>query len=815
MLRSTKGLAALLAGCACAALATAAVAADSTANSQAPAAVSDVVITMARTTRSSVALGGVEIQKILPGTNALKAIETLPGVVFQTADPWGIDEQNEQLFIHGFSTQQLGYTLDGVPLGDQQYGNYNGLSPARAVSSENISRVDLSTGAAALRVASTSNLGGAIETVTRDPSKSFGGDLRQTLGSYNTGRSFLRLDSGQILLGGEGYVSYTHQQQKAWDFDGRQGGDQVNAKYVREDGAGKLTAYVDWNTKTYPNEDAISYGNQQTAAGAAFIPYTRPFLYPNLPAAIAYLSSDPTKPGTPPVAKGNNFSNYHSAEQREDLLGYLKYDYRLSANMTWSNQAYYHYDYGRGIVAGPVNNAGLPGLFTTYFPGLIVGGSSTSTGSLTNLVSLFGGTGLEVRTTEYHINRYGELSNFTWDLGAHKLETGLWYEHNSEGQHRVWYPFSAANNDTSPYDVPKGPSVLTQDAVGFSVNDVQFHLQDQWRIRTDLVLQAGFKSMWQDAKGQVHVQQQNLPTNTNPTLFPSGRIVSGEAFLPQLGLVWDWTSHEQVFANVQKNLRQFIPYSQGGNFYGVAPWSLGNQAAFDLFKQTVNPETSWTYEVGVRSKHTFAEGPLTAIEGQANYYHVNFSNRIFNIAPYNFINPAASILVNVGGVTTDGFDVGGTLSFGPHVKLYDALSFNKSTYDKNFQSGKDALGNPITVPIAGKHVPGEPEWTNKTILSTTWGPFEAQLNTDYMGRRFASYLNDQAVKAVFLTGIEASYRFDGVNLLGLKSAKLSGNITNLFDKKGVSTVVITSASGGYQGYPVAPRMGFVTLQAAF
>ena len=68
-------------------------------------------------------------QKIIPGVSPLKAIETLPGVVFETADPWGNNEQNESLFVHGFSTQQLGYTLDGVPLGDQQYGNYNGLSP--------------------------------------------------------------------------------------------------------------------------------------------------------------------------------------------------------------------------------------------------------------------------------------------------------------------------------------------------------------------------------------------------------------------------------------------------------------------------------------------------------------------------------------------------------------------------------------------------------------------------------------------------------------------------------------------------------------
>ena len=71
-------------------------------------------------TRSNVTMSGVEIQKTLPGVNPLKALETLPSVSFQTADPWGNNEQNLTLFVHGFNGQQLGYTLDGVPLGDQQ-----------------------------------------------------------------------------------------------------------------------------------------------------------------------------------------------------------------------------------------------------------------------------------------------------------------------------------------------------------------------------------------------------------------------------------------------------------------------------------------------------------------------------------------------------------------------------------------------------------------------------------------------------------------------------------------------------------------------
>ena len=784
---------------------TAQAAATDTAQTPPPPA-DDVVVTAAKTTRSSVAIGNVEIQKILPGVNPLKAIETLPGVLFESSDPWGNDEQNEEIFVHGFATQQLGYTLDGVPLGDQQYGNYNGLSPSRAITSENVSKVVLSSGTGGLGVASTSNLGGTIETFSSDPKSQFGGNAEQVLGSKDTTRTFLRVDTGDGPYGAL-YLSYLHQDQKAWDFNGHQRDDQFNAKYVHNDERGKLTLYLDYDYKVDPNEDAVSFGNQQTAAAANFVPYTRPYLYPNYNAALTYLTN-----GTPPALQGNNFSNYDSAEQREDLLGYVKYDYRVASNITWSNQGYYHYDYGRGIVAGPINNAGLPTLFASYFPNLIVGGSPTSAGSLTNLSNLFGGTGYEVRTTEYHVNRGGLISTLNWSLGQHDIEAGVWYEHNEEGQHRVWYPFTAANDDLTPYDIPHGPSVFTQDAVNFSVDDVQFHLQDQWRIRPDLLLQAGFKTTYQSAGNTVLTNQVNLPTAAVPVVFPTGNITTTEAFLPQFGAIWDVTSHEQVFANIQENVRQFIPYSQGSNFYGAAPWSLGTQAAFNLFKSTVDPESSWTYEVGVRTKRPVELGPLTSVEGQVNYYHVDFSNRILNVAPFNFINPPPSILVNVGGVTTDGIDLAATLNFGPHYHIYNSFSFDHSTYDSNYSSGG------VVVPIGGKNVPGEPQFLNKTIFSETRGPFEAQMNLDYVGQRYATYLNDISVNSNFLVGLEASYLFDTSSMPWLsrvQNAKFSANITNVADVKGISTLVTTSTSGGYQGYPIAPRMFFFTLSAGF
>ncbi|MEI9995438.1 MAG: TonB-dependent receptor [Rhizomicrobium sp.] len=776
--------------------------------------VETVIVTAEQTTHSAVQISGAQAQRVLPGLSPLKAIETLPGVVYETSDPWGNNEQNESLIVHGFTTQQLGYTMDGVPLGDQQYGNYNGLSPSRALASENVDHVTLSSGAGSLGVASTSNLGGAIETFSSDPLDYRNFNLRETLGSFYTSRTFARFDTGDMGDGNSAYVSYLHHDARAWDFDGHQMADQANLKFVHTDGNGKLTFYADWQYKVEPNEDATGYGNQAGGTGA-FTPYTRPFLFPDYAAAVASLTH-----GTPPAAQGNNFSNYDSAAQREDALAYLQYDWTLDSDMTWSNQAYYHHDTGRGIVAGPINQAGLPGLFGIYYPGLVVGGSTSSTGTLDNIAAVFGGTGYEVRTTEYRINRAGERSTFNWQLGDHQIEAGVWYERNASSTARRWYAFTADNNDLTPYDVPRDPN-FTQYYVTLKTDDLQLHLQDQWQILPSLLLQAGVKASLQTASNRVVTQQQNLqagnpaglPATSPQVNFPTGSITSDNWFLPQVGATWDATENEQVFVNVQKNMRQFVPYAAGSNFYGASPWSLGSQQAFDDFKATAHPETSWTYEIGVRSHRDVDFGPITGIEGQLNYYHVNFSNRLFNVATYNFINPNPAILVNVGGVTMDGADLEGTLHFGEHFRAYDAISYNQSTYDSDFNTVVGGVLTPVA--ISGKSVPLQPRWLNKFVLAANWDAFEAQVSGDLVGKRYVTYLNDMSVPSTFLLGFEASYVVDLENNDYLHRLKISVNATNLTDTTGVSTAVVTGASGGYQAYPIAPRMGFITVGTDF
>ena len=106
-------------------------------------------------------------------------------------------------------------------------------------------------------------------------------------------------------------------------------------------------------------------------------------------------------------------------------------------------------------------------------------------------------------------------------------------------------------------------------------------------------------------------------------------------------------------------------------------------------------------------------------------------------------------------------------------------------------------------------------WLNKFIVSANYGPFEAQVSGDYVGKRYATYTNDQSVPSYFLTGLEASYRLPLSGRGLIQGAKFSINVTNLADVKGVSAIVVGSAAVSYGVYPLPPRMVFGTLTAEF
>lgn len=808
------------------------------------------IIVTAKQTRSATAIPASEIQKILPGVSPLKAIQTLPGVLYITADPWGYNEQNAQIFIHGFAFNQLGYTMDGIPLGDQSYGNYNGLSPQRAVISENVGRVVVTTGAGDLATPSNSNLGGTVETFSSDPKKTLGVDVGQTFGSYDTTRSFVRLDSGEFGGGNSAYISAVRQSARAWDFNGYQGGWQANAKFVNDSDVGKLTLYFDYNDMTQPNEDATvffvpSAGGTATAA-QLYTPYTKPFAYPNF---STYRGTYLNALGNTPAAEGSNYRNYYSDAQRTDYLGYIRFDANIRDNIKWENTAYFHHNDGAGVVAGPlgqsitVAQAYLDPAYATLpancrFAGNANGVRPTACTALTDaqaaaagaaLVAATGGSGLITRTTEYRIDRWGITSQFDIDLGAHRIQFGGWFERNSTTQWRRWYAVDVNRPDLStPYIRPLSAAqpLFTQYQGEAKIEQLQLHIQDTWTPFDRLSIQAGFKTSAQWATGTFPVQPR-VGSLSGTTALPQGTINTKEWFLPAVGASYDFNGTETAYFNVQKNLRQYQAYLAGGG----GPWFTGSQAAFDLFATQGRPETSWTYEAGLRTNRTF-DGFLSGFSGQINYYHVDFSDRLLAISTNpggiagGGITGGASILVNVGDVTTDGIDAAFTWRFGRVFSIYNALSYNLSKYKNDYTSTASGIGasSPTCiggfvvtggiVPTCGKQLPGTAKWMNKTVATLTLGAFEAQLTGDYVGSRFATFTNDASVGSYFLTGARLAYALP-TEVTGVRKAELSLNVTNLGDIQGVSSLSIGSATNSYSAYPIAPRQFFVTFAAGF
>ncbi|MEJ8629059.1 TonB-dependent receptor [Sphingomonas sp. I4] len=168
-----------------------------------------------------------------------------------------------------------------------------------------------------------------------------------------------------------------------------------------------------------------------------------------------------------------------------------------------------------------------------------------------------------------------------------------------------------------------------------------------------------------------------------------------------------------------------------------------------------------------------------------------------------------SILQNVGRVQTNGVDAAATLRFGPHLSIYNALSYNSSKYRDNYVSGT------TTIATAGKYVPNTAKWLNKTVVSINDGPFEIQAIGDYVGPRFATYTNDQGIGGRYLLNLQASYSLPQIDGFGVKDLKLSVNVTNVTDRKGIYELVVGAAARTWNSYAQPPRMGFITLSGAF
>lgn len=703
-------------------------------------------------------LGAADIALEVAGISPLKAIDKLPGVNFQSADPFGTYEWSSRISIRGFAQQQLGFTLDGVPLGDMSYGNHNGLHISRAIISENVARVEVAQGAGSLSAASSSNLGGTIEFSSREPAETFGIDASVTYGSEDTKRAFVRIDSGAIGANGPRLsLSYAWQDADKWKGDGVQRQHQVNARIVQPVGDGQFFGFVNYSDRAENDYQDLSRG-MIDRLGYDWDNFAKDWDLAVRVAHIAHNRGDtgvaPTNPaaGTvyPAPIQTADDAYYDAAGLRKDWLAGFGVEAPLNEYWTLNAMGYYHGNEGRGM------------WFTPY-------------------VATPGGAPLALRTTEYEIERYGIVASSLFTLGANSIELGMWYEDNDFNQARRFYGLGNTTGapDRSSLKFPTDP-LLTQWEFDFNTQTLQYHVQDTLDLGR-VQINAGWKGL----------RVTNLATPVVRGSLAAGRTEAKDWFLPQAGLLFRLSDDNEAFASYTQNMRAFESSATGGPF-------ATTQAGFDALD--LKPETSTTYELGFRTKSPRFQGVIAG-------YYVDFKDRIIAFANGSGIQGNPAILQNVGDVRSWGIEAAGTFRVTPELSLFASYAYNDSEYRDDVVNAAGA----IVAATAGKTVVNSPRHLAKGEITWDTGSFFARVGANYTGKRYYSFENDAAVGGFVIVDASIGYRFN-------ERISVQANATNLFDKDYVSTIGTNGFANRGDSQTLlagAPQQFFVTVKAGF
>ncbi len=757
----------------CLALANAAHAEEAAAAAESDTPTNEIIVYGKGETRQVQEISSEDIVTLLPGTSPLKAIEKLPSVNFQSADPFGNYEWSTRVTIRSFNQNQLGFTFDGIPLGDMSYGNHNGVHISRVISPENVGRVEVSQGAGSLGTQSTNNLGGTVETFSRDPEDHFAADAAATYGSNETMRGFVRLNAGSAN-GARGYVSYAYGSTDKYKGKGMQDQHMVNAKLVVPIGAAEVDGWVSYSDRREQDYQDMSldmldrlgydsdnlYGNWALALQLADVAnnidsFNNTTGKPGADGLSDITGLAPSNPAAGTVFPGDykyvDDAYYDAAGLRKDFVASLGVKAPLGDKVNLSLKGYYHNNRGMGLWATP------------YVPSP-------------------NGTPISVRTTEYEIDRGGVFGSLDIDLGSNQVSVGGWYEHNEFNQARRFYALGSRTDPGFSFRTyPKDP-FYTQWEFDFTTDTLQYFVADKIDLGA-LKVNLGWKGFKVTNEAEAVVQAS----------YPEGKITAEDWFQPHVGLVYELTGNAEVFAGFSQSTRAYASATTTG------PFST-NQAGFDEIKNKLKPESSDTYEAGLRYN-------TSSFNGVVGVYLVNFQNRLQSVAVGSSIQGNPSALQNVGSVRSLGFEAAGDLKLGSNLSLFASYSYTDATYRDDVVDGD----GDVIAAIKGKTLTDSPEHMARGELAYDDGKLFGRVGLNWMSKRYFTYLNDQSVDARLLADASLGYRFTD-------KIELQLNATNLFDKQYISTI----GSGGYgnsgdrQTLLVgAPRQVFATIKAGF
>ncbi len=653
------------------------------------------------------------LSSVVDAVNVLPGVNVTPGGVFDS-DVWSFG-----ITLRGFTQNQLGFTIDGLPNGATNYSG--GTLPNRFLDPENLGQITVSQGTADISSPSDQALGGTLNYQSNDPAMKPGVRVDYSSGSWNAQREFVRYDSGALFNDSTyGYVSFSNTFNKRWMGSGTNG----HTNRVHLDSK-LISDLSDTLTMTAIASYDDAYENNYNSV------------------TLAQFRQDPNWDHLSWNWTGRPYVDQNFVEPwntvRSNALAGVKFEYTPNETSRYSFYPYYHFQEGSGGWLPPYQ------LYAVNASGVLTGGYPASGASFSKVFwHDANGNPLPVpvgcsnpydascypsgavpassfRQSRYKENRYGFMAKGHWDVGFNHLLAGIWFQNQDRKNGRVWYS-------------------VVDPRVYWSYTRPPYYLQFYQQLQTDT------RKVY--AQDHIHLGRLDLSVGVSKYLVslsgdnliqkgtPFAAINSNSGLLPSLGAVLHLSPNLQAYASYTKN---FAPVSD----------AVLQTAAIGTDISHVRPETANNIDFGVRYNSPRFQASIAG-------YHVRFANQITFVRPtadnvtlINYTIGTAGTYVNVGGVTSRGVEVLANWSVLPTLNLYASATLNDSTY----------LGN-INGIKAGNKVAGQPGRMLVLAASYHADGYRMGVSAKYVGDRYGTIDNSEKMPAYSVFDGYIGYRLD-------------------------------------------------------
>ena len=785
-------------------------------------------------TRSTIDQATIERQN--PGQTVLQSLNIVPGLNFTNADPYGNSGGNIRL--RGFDGNRVGLAFDGVPLNDT--GNYATFTNQQ-LDPELITSASVNQGTTDVDSPTAAAIGGIINYVSAIPDDKMGAQVVGSIGEFDYGRLFVRLDSGEIgPWGTKAYVTGSTTEYNKFKGRGSLEKQQYNFKVYQPLSGNdfiSIAGHYNRNRNAFYNNTANLAKN---AAGETVLDTRGPFPENDL-ACSAPAGGNGTAQNE---NTGATFLRYNNTTGTGSCTNFyalrinpsdtanirINSSFDLTDNLTLTVDPSFQYVMANGggfttiserdnrLDQNNANNAAtcLAGANLNGGVDLNGDGDSCDTAAI-------------YTPSNTNTRRYGVLASLIWKVDDNN-QLRLSYT-NDYGRHRQTGESIDLPSNSVPSEVYGGKEGWGEESLRIKGLDGSFYRSrdrfslailnqisvDYFGSFLDDALTIGIGARAPQFKRELtqNCYAQNGSTNvlcttqpvattlangnvqfagdTNQYIAPYKTEFTYDKILPNLTAGYAF-GDSKVYASYSEQIA--VPRTD--NLY-IASRNATATTAQPLTFNTVDPELSKNYEVGYR----FTTDEIVA---SASVYLNQYSNRVVSTIDNDPTSDTFLLTIdrNVGKVETTGFE--GSVGW----QLTDTFSlYGSATYtDARLQEDQDVgtflcPATPIAPPAAGalangsgctpgtryalilptqdKHVVETPDWMYTARADWQMNDLiSLGLQAKYVGKRYTTDVNDESVPSY--TTIDFDARMDLTDFTGMRDTYLQFNVTNLTDE---------------------------------